>query len=384
MRLLFYAPFKPLDHPDPSGDRTIARGLYDFLRRQGHEVQVASSMRLRWITGQPWRWPMLAREIGRALRLARRWKPDLWLTYHAYYKAPDLIGPLVCRRRLPYVIFQGAFATRPRRSLKTWPGYRLNRAALEAASHVFANKRVDEANLRRILPPQRISYVAPGLPRDLFHFDPAARRELRRSWGLPEDALLVLAAAMFRPDVKSEGLRWLMLALAPLGDRFPRLHLAIAGDGHERAALERLARESLPGRVIFAGRLAREQMHRFYSAGDLFAFPGIRESLGMVYLEAQACGLPVVAFDNGGIPEVVENGETGFLTAPYAMDPFNAAVARLLEEVELRKAMGRAAIRRMAERHDLESNYRGMERVLTILSMARGFDFRDSLREGRR
>ena len=53
---------------------------------------------------------------------------------------------------------------------------------------------------------------------------------------------------------------------------------------------------------------------RYYSAGDMFVFPGIRESLGMVYLESQSCGLPVVAFHNGGIPEVVVDGETGFLT----------------------------------------------------------------------
>ena len=56
--------------------------------------------------------------------------------------------------------------------------------------------------------------------------------------------------------------------------------------------------------------------------GIVFAFPGIRESLGMVYLEAQACGLPVVAFDNGGVPEVVKDTVTGMLTPPFDKSGF--------------------------------------------------------------
>ena len=63
---------------------------------------------------------------------------------------------------------------------------------------------------------------------------------------------------------------------------------------------------SLGDRVLFAGRIDRDRMFELYSGADLFVFPGINESLGMVYLEAQSCGLPVVAYDNGGIPEVVE------------------------------------------------------------------------------
>ena len=109
-------------------------------------------------------------------------------------------------------------------------------------------------------------------------------------------------------------------------------------------------------------------MQRFYSAGDVFAFPGIRESLGMVYLEAQSCGLPVVAFDNGGIPEVVRDGETGFLTPLLSEGPFCEAISSLLRSSDLSKKMGKAAANYVRKYHDLNINYRQVESTLEKLA----------------
>jgi phosphatidyl-myo-inositol dimannoside synthase len=120
--------------------------------------------------------------------------------------------------------------------------------------------------------------------------------------------------------------------------------------------------------VVFTGQLPRERLYRFYSAGDLFAFPGIRESLGMVYLEAQACGLPVVAYDNGGVPEVVRDGRTGTLVAPLDEDAFGAAIAALLADAPRRRQMGEAARRHVAQDHDLPTNYAAMAQVLVRLA----------------
>jgi glycosyltransferase involved in cell wall biosynthesis len=105
-------------------------------------------------------------------------------------------------------------------------------------------------------------------------------------------------------------------------------------------------------------------MGRYYSAGDLFVFPGIRESLGMVYLESQSCGLPVVAFHNGGIPEVVVDGETGFLTPVYQPEPFDEAIQKLVLNKELRRVMGQKAAAYVRAHHHLIRNYRAMETVL--------------------
>jgi glycosyltransferase involved in cell wall biosynthesis len=366
LRIAFYPPFKPLDHPNPSGDLVIATGLVAYLRAQGVRVMVPAPLRARWIYRRPLQWPRAVAHYRRALRFCRSWRPHLWLTYHTYYKAPDLLGPGICKRlKIPYLVFQGIYSTKRRRRLGTAPGFYLNRRALQAARHLFTNRRLDEANLLRLRDRDRVTYVPPGIFPRGFVRDAAAGRRLRRRWGLggsgkisgaPDEAV-ILSAAMFRRDVKTQGLLWLMACLGTLARDGRAFHLVIAGDGPCRGELEAAAQHHLPGRVRFVGKIPRGEMAAFYSAGDIFAFPGIRESLGMVFIEAQSCGLPVVAFDNGGIPEVVAHGESGFLTPLYDRQAFAHRVDRLLADGALRVRMGRAAAERVRERHDLGRNY---------------------------
>jgi glycosyltransferase involved in cell wall biosynthesis len=364
MRIFFYAPLKPLDHPQPSGDLVIAMGLQDFLVKQGHTVKIASSLRCRWIYWKPWLWFPLFKERWRLERSLDRFRPHLWLTYHSYYKAPDLLGPAVCRRAcLPYVIFEGSYATKYKRDWRTRPGFVLHQKALSAAHHVVSNQRQDILNLERLLPPERLTYVAPGIYPADFSFDGKARSELRRTWNV-EEAPVILSAAMFRPDVKTQGLIWLIRACGELYRQGKRFYLVIAGDGKEKSRLKQLAQMQLPERTLFVGKVPRNEMYRFYSAGDIFAFPGIRESLGMVYLEAQSCGLPVVAFANGGIPEVVKDQVTGFLVPPFALEPYVHALDILVSDPECRKKMGNAGQQYIRKDHDLDMNYQSLEVVL--------------------
>jgi glycosyltransferase involved in cell wall biosynthesis len=371
MKIAFYTPFKPLDHADPSGDQVTARGIFDFLIKQGHQVYPASQLRCRWIYWKPWRWLQLLLERKRVSRRMTGHPADMWFTYHSYYKAPDLLGPAASKRlNIPYVIFQGIYSTKRRRQLKTLPGFYLNTRSLVSATHVFANKKVDLLNLKRLLPESRMSYIAPGINPADFSFNPAARAELRRQWNIGQEPVL-FAAAMFRSDVKTEGLIWTIRACSELLRQGQPFWLVIAGDGKERKTLQELAATRLPGKVRFVGKIPRSEMHRFYSAGDVFVFPGINESLGMVFLEAQACGLPVVAFDNAGVPEAVKNGQTGFLVPMYAMDSFVDAVRRLLTDITLRRQMGTAAVAYVRESHDLNRNYQGLEAVLRKIGEGR-------------
>jgi glycosyltransferase involved in cell wall biosynthesis len=367
LRIAFYAPFKPLGHAHPSGDLTIGTGLSQFLKTRGHLLEDISRLRARWIYWKPWLLPLTIKARKRSLQRCRSSGANLWLTYHSYYKAPDLLGPFCSRRlRLPYVIFQGIYSTKRRKHWRTWAGFVLNRRALIAADHVFTNRKSDLLNLERTVPGQRLTYVVPGILPQEFGFDGEARCQLRQEWGLKEE-VVVLTAAMFRPGVKSEGLSWVIRSCGELVRQKHPLHLVIAGDGKEAPRLRRLAEEWLPGRVHFLGKIPREGMHRFYSSGDLFAFPGIRETLGMVYLEAQSCGLPVVAFADGGVPEVVADGETGYLVPPFDAKEFTEAIARLYSNPDLRRQMGEAASRRVRKHHDLEQNYRAVEEVLLEL-----------------
>jgi len=369
LRIAFYAPFKPLGHPRPSGDLAIGTSLFQYLEGRGHQIGVASTLRGRWIFWKLWQWPHVIRSRTGAVRRSRALGANLWLTYHSYYKAPDLLGP-VCSRRLavPYAIFQGIYSTKRRRDWRTLAGFLLNRRALTAADHVFTNRKEDFLNLGRIIPAERLTYVVPGIRPAQFRFDREAREELRRRWGV-NDHTLVVSAAMFRPGRKSEGLACVIRSCAELLARHPNLALAIAGGGSEEPRLRSLAAGSLSGRVCFVGQLPREEMSRFYSAGDLFVFPGIGESLGMVYLEAQSCGLPVVAFADGGVPEVVADGTSGYLVPPFDDAAFGAAVSRLLGDASLRREMGRAAGDYVRGRHDLDQNYRVIEATLHALTL---------------
>ena len=367
MRILFYAPFKPLNHVHPSGDLVTATEIAGYLASRGHEVIQASSLRCRWIYGKPWLWPKLLVEKRRVVRRFFDDDVDLWFTYHSYYKAPDLLGPRASRKiGIPYVIFQGIYSTKRRRRLKTLPGFYLNRYALAAARYVFVNKTVDWINIKRLLPPERISYLAPGIYPDQFRFDRHARQTLRQLWGMGDEPV-VFSAAMFRPDVKSEGLTWVIRTCGELLRRGSPLRLVIAGDGKQRDQLKRLAAEKLGQRVVFTGKIPRKEMCRYYSACDLFVFPGIRESLGLVFLEAQSCGLPVVAFNNAGVPDAVKDGVTGNLVPMYAAKPFADAIERLLQDADLRRRMGRAAQAYVRQVHDLNKNYQKMEQVLQTL-----------------
>jgi len=371
MRIAFYAPFKPLDHPSPSGDRTIGRGLVSFLRERGHEVDAVSSMRTRLVCNKPWLWPSVLMERRRAHAEARALRAGLWLTYHAYYKAPDLLGPSVSRKLgVPYAVFQGIYSTKVRKKASTRLGFELNKAALLAADRVFTNKLRDLDNLRRLLPESRLTYVAPGIMPDDFVFSGKARRTLREKWGVNKRPV-IMTAAMFRDDVKTRGLRYMIERLGELARQGKRFLLVVAGDGEMRESLHALAARELPDRTIFLGLVPRRELRYYYSASDLFVFPGINESLGMVYLEAQAVGLPVVAFDNDGLPEVAANGETAFLTPPFDDEAFKEAVVKLLDDKPLRRAMGESAERRVRERHDLSKNYGVMEERLLELVSAR-------------
>jgi glycosyltransferase involved in cell wall biosynthesis len=99
--------------------------------------------------------------------------------------------------------------------------------------------------------------------------------------------------------------------------------------------------------------LDRDALIRAYRAADLYVWPAIKEAWGMSFLEAQGAGLPVVAGRGGGVPGVVADGETGLLTPEGDADAFAGAVRVMLENPARRIAMGEAAMRRIAEHHDL-------------------------------
>jgi glycosyltransferase involved in cell wall biosynthesis len=314
----------------------------------------------------------MAGNLALAWRKGLASRPQVWLTYHTYYKSPDVIGPWVSSRLgIPYVLFQPMYATRRRKMRSTRMGFHLNRLAIEAAGHAFVNNEADLEALRRALPADRITYLPPGIYPEEFRRDEVWGSRIRETYGIPGTAPLLLTAARFRADVKFHSLVYLFRALAFLHEEGQTpFVLMVIGDGPKEEELRRLAADLLPGRVIFTGRIPRLEMVRFYSAADLFVFPGIGESLGMVYLEAQAAGLPVVALDVAGVSQVVRGSEghrhrqTGILVPQDDGRTMAEAVKRLLDDPNLRSSLARNAVGYVQEARNLHHNYAELSSLL--------------------
>jgi glycosyltransferase involved in cell wall biosynthesis len=346
VRIAFHAPLKPPDSPKPSGDRRMARLLIKAMKAKGHDVQLASRLRTRDGSGDPKRQARLQRTGERlADRLIRRytvdgaWRPDIWFTYHLYYKAPDWIGPIVAEAlNIPYVVAEASHA--PKRANGPWQlGHRRVESILGRADLVIGLNQRDRACVEPVLG-SHTRYVGlrpflePREPADR----PTARAEIADRHDLSTDTVWLLAVGMMRADAKLESYRVLAAALARLEDK-TRWRLIVIGDGPARPMVE----AALGPDTIFTGALPSEELAAYYAACDIFVWPSVREAYGMALLEAQTAGLPAIAGDSGGVPDILRDGETGLLCAEGDAAAFAGAVERLITDDRTRLEMGQRA-----------------------------------------
>lgn len=375
MRIAFYAPLKPPDHPVPSGDRRMAQLLMAALAARGHAVHLAARLRTRDGDGDPRRqlrlaalgaW--LARRLGaRYAAAAPLERPQAWLTYHLYYKAPDWIGPAVARvLDIPYVVVEASLAGK--RAAGPWrTGHEGVRAALDRAAAVVSFHARDEAALRgAVADPARLHRLRPFLDTAPLVAAAAgraaARAGLAAELGLDPAMPWLLAVGMMRSGDKLASYRLLAAALGRLAAR--PWALLVAGDGEARPAIE-AGFAPLAPRVRLLGACAPGRLAGLYAASDLFVWPAISEAWGMALLEAHAAGLAAVAGDAGGVGEILRDGRTGWLVAAGDLDAFTVAVAAALDDPEARRRRGAAAAALTAAEHDLAAGGAALERILS-------------------
>jgi glycosyltransferase involved in cell wall biosynthesis len=162
---------------------------------------------------------------------------------------------------------------------------------------------------------------------------------LRARYGLG-DRRVVLFFGGLKPR-KNLGL--LLDAWAALAPRHPDATLLVAGGGPLLADLKaRASRLGLDGRVVFTGYVAEAEKAEHFNLGDVFFFPSAMEGFGLTVAEAMSSGLPVVASDRGSIPELVVDGEGGFVCEPSGPEPFVEKLSRVLGDEALGRKLGRA------------------------------------------
>jgi phosphatidylinositol alpha-1,6-mannosyltransferase len=186
--------------------------------------------------------------------------------------------------------------------------------------------------------------IAPGI--DIEHFKALDATALRQSLGLAEKKVIVSVGRL----VHRKGQDFLIESMPRVLKQVPNAHLLLVGQGPYREHLEKLVRKhSIEKNVTFIGRIQYKDLPGYICVGDIFAMPcrsrfaGLEvEGLGIVYLEASACGLPVIAGESGGAPDAVVEGVTGFVVDGTNVEEIaNRAIQLLLDE-KLRISMGSA------------------------------------------
>lgn len=362
LRIAFYAPLKAPTHPVPSGDRLMAQLLLRCLEMAGHQVELVSD--LRAYLGDPQDHAGWARLRAAAKRESDRisafWAdqpPDLWLCYHPYYKAPDLLGPCLTQRfALPYVTVEASLSAR--RSIGIWAEMQAHvKAAVQQAKLNLCLTARDLCGLQDAAPTARLTRFPPFIETDAFSA-PAT----------PQPGQLV-TVAMMRAGDKTDSYRRLAASLALLP---PNLdwHLSVIGDGPHRPQVQTMFADLPPDRLTWLGQQTRPEIAAALAQASAYVWPGCGEAYGLAYLEAQAAGVPIIAQRTAGVPEVVADGETGFLTEPGDDGAAAAAITRLLNDPALQYRMGQAARMRVLRDHSLAGAAQRLNTMLQTITEA--------------
>ena len=191
----------------------------------------------------------------------------------------------------------------------------------------------------------RLVKIAPGIDTD--HFAPdSGSIQLRRDLGLIDKKVIVSVGRL----VHRKGQDFLIQSLPAILEKHPTAHILMVGEGPYRKDLTKIVEKlKLSQAVTFIGRIQYKDLPRYICAGDIFAMPsrsrlaGLEvEGLGIVYLEASSCALPVVAGRSGGAPDAVDEGITGFSVDGTSTVEISSVIIKLLDDPAKAKAMGTA------------------------------------------
>ncbi|MCV6610746.1 MAG: glycosyltransferase family 4 protein [Amphritea sp.] len=369
--IAFYAPLKSPGHPNPSGDRQIARLFVQAIETAGHNVTLASQFRPLERTGDNQRQQRLI-SIGQCLaeRLLRHWqaigyRPDLWFTYHLYYKSPDLLGPYICQQLgIPYVVAEASHS--PKQAFGPWqPFHDRVDLALKQADRICCINPVDipaldtfcsghhGAGHKRIKTLPAFIHSAAVTPVD--------KADIARKYNLQPDQPWLVTIAMMRPGDKLESYKLLAEALHKSHSRF---NLLVIGGGKCENEVHRLLQDS---RVRFAGKLDNDEVMQLLPHFSLNLWPAVNEALGLNFLESQSAGVPVIAGDERGVHSVVQNGVTGILCPMRDSEALAKALDQLLSDSDRLSMMQRQAPDYVEQNHSLQSTAERLDDIFQEL-----------------
>jgi len=192
----------------------------------------------------------------------------------------------------------------------------------------------------------KIKILNPGIDTEFFS------RKMRVGGRGSNGGKIILTVARL---VKRKGHKFVIEALAKMKDELLDVHYMVVGGGPEKDNLVKLADElQVSDKVIFLENVEDDKLPEYYSLSDLFVMPTLSddydyEGFGMAYLEANACGLPVIGARNGGVTDAIVDGKTGVLVREKDAVELSQAIKRLLGDDVLRSRMGETGRTRAKE-----------------------------------
>lgn len=288
--------------------------------------------------------------LRRVTEVIERTAPDL---VHTQLEFSNILGTLAAHRLGVPTVATIHTIDRPRRWSRDAARYRLMAWILKSrGARVISVSRsardhfIGRSNARR----DQVVTLHNGIELSRFSSGGANRKAARAELGIAADASVAMTVAVLRPE---KGIADMVDALPAVVPSHPSTRYVVVGHGSQRPTLERIvASLGLEDRVLFTG--ARSDIPQLLAAADVFVLPSHTEALPTVLIEAMAAGLPVVATEVGGIPEMVDRGVSALLVPPHSPAMLADAVGRLFSSPIQSSAMGRAGRRIASDRFDLD------------------------------
>ena len=380
MKIGFYAPLKSPDHPVPSGDRRIARLLDALLRNIGHEVIILSSLRSWEGKGgsevQHEIKQAAEQELDRLECAGDLQKLDMILVYHVYHKAPDWIGVTISRRyHLPYVVVEASFT--PSQAGGRWAaGHEQTKICVQAADAVICLNPVDLPCIQEILPQSAsVHCLSPFSAQTAISIKPLNRRSVVNTYKqLNIDSVWLICVAMMRPGDKYRSFQELAAVLSEMVEA--EWNLVVIGDGEMRCAVEELYAD-VKDRCVFTGQLSQTEITQWEKLCDVYVWPSINEAFGLALLEAVGNGLPVLAYDYGGVSTIIEQGFNGYAVSFNSRTMFSNCLQSLVCDRHVREQMGHNARLKYLRDHDFEIASQRIAEILDAVILNREITVRN-------